>query len=135
MKINKLNLAKNFIAIKNIANINILICYKKLFCKKGILNNYGSYSLICVIFLHFIFIIIYYAKNLNKKIKKIIYKITFAIKNLDLINKKEKNIKVGEILQKTKFFKKEKVVNNKKKITKKSKQTSKRKKISSKKMR
>ena len=121
MKINKLNLAKNFIDIKNIANINILICYKKLFCKKGILNNYGSYSLICVIFLHFIFIIIYYAKNLNKKIKKIIYKITFAIKNLDLINKKEKNIKVGEILQKTKFFKKEKVVNNKKKIIKKSK--------------
>ena len=34
MKINKSELFKNFIDIKNIANINILVCYKKLFCKK-----------------------------------------------------------------------------------------------------
>ena len=39
MKIDKSELLKNFIDIKNIANINILACYKVLFTKKGILNN------------------------------------------------------------------------------------------------
>ena len=36
MKIDKDKIFKNFIDIKNVANINILKCYKTLFSKKGI---------------------------------------------------------------------------------------------------
>ena len=57
MKFDKSELYKNFIDIKNIANINLLVCYKKLFTKKGIINNYGNFSLMSVIFLHFIIIL------------------------------------------------------------------------------
>ena len=46
MKIDKSKIYKNFIDIKNLANINLLVCYNRLFSKKGILNNYGCFSLI-----------------------------------------------------------------------------------------
>ena len=41
MNINKERFFENFINIKNIANFNFLVCYKKLFNKEGILNNIG----------------------------------------------------------------------------------------------
>ena len=104
MKINITELYKNFIDIKNIMNINILVCYKKLFCKKGLLYNYGSYILIGVILLHWIFIIIYYSKNSNKKIEIELNKITFGIKNMHLLIPKEK--KMNGI----KIFKREKIL-------------------------
>ena len=85
MKIDKSELIKNFINIKSIVNINILVCYKVLFSKKGILNNYGCYCLIFVIFLHLIIIIIFYAKNLIKKIQLQIKDIAFGIKNYHLL--------------------------------------------------
>ena len=43
MSINKEKLLVKFKNIKNQVNFNFLICYKKLFCKKGILNNVGCY--------------------------------------------------------------------------------------------
>mgnify|MGYP006873051112 CR=1 FL=1 len=46
LKINTSKLFDNFININNIANFNILVCYKVLFSKKGISKNYGSISLI-----------------------------------------------------------------------------------------
>ena len=85
-------------------NINILVCYKKLFCKKGLLYNYGSYILIGVILLHWIFMIIYYSKNSNKKIEIELNKITFGIKNMHLLIPKEK--KMNGI----KIFKREKIL-------------------------
>ena len=50
MHIDKAKLYKNFIDIKNIANINILVCYKVLFSKKGIIQNYGSFILMPIIY-------------------------------------------------------------------------------------
>ena len=101
MDIDKKKLLDNFKNIKNIANLNLLVCYKSLFSKKGISKNIGSYIIIIIILIHIITMIIFYTKHFNllkKKIKKIIY----AIKNIELINddnyrknerikKKEKN--------------------------------------------
>ena len=108
MKINKLGLYKNFIDIKNIININILVCYKVLFTKKGILNNYGCFSLMAVIILHFIIIIIFYAKHLINKIRIKIKDISFGIQNFYLLqeenNRKEyiKKINIKSYNQKPK---------------------------------
>ena len=43
MNINKTKLYENFINIKNIANLKILRCFRKLFSKKGISRNIGNY--------------------------------------------------------------------------------------------
>ena len=74
MHINKNKLFKNLVDIRNIANINILKCYKNLFTLKGILYNIGSYIIIAIIIFHFISTILFYLKEFNiikKKIKKI----------------------------------------------------------------
>ena len=76
MNINKAQLLENFKAIKNIANLNILVCYKKLFKKDGIINNIGCYIMSGIIFFHLITIIVFYAKGfilLKKKINKLIF--------------------------------------------------------------
>ena len=71
MNINKNNLLKNFIDIKNLANFNFFVCYKNLFNKKGLLYNIGSYIILCFIFFHFLSIIIFCSSQYNKLIKKI----------------------------------------------------------------
>ena len=97
IKINKTKLIKDFIDIRNIANINILICYDVLFSKKGISKNYGSYSLIPMIVIHFILLILFYTKHSYNQIKDKIINISFNIDNLGLLkteeNKKEKRLK------------------------------------------
>ena len=72
MKIDKRKLLENFINIKNFANFNFLLCYKKLFCKKGILNNIGSYVIFAIIFFHIITLIIFYINQFPSLKKKII---------------------------------------------------------------
>ena len=49
MKIDKDKLLANFKNIKNVANLNILVCIKKLFSKVGILENIGFYIFIAII--------------------------------------------------------------------------------------
>ena len=44
MNINKAKILDNFKNIYNLINYKFLVCYKKLFNKKGILNNVGSYN-------------------------------------------------------------------------------------------
>jgi len=100
MKINRAELFINSIDIKNIANINILVCYKKLFCKKGILYNYGSFSLDVIILFHLLFIIIFYSKNLYRKIEDIINEITFGINNLHLFSKTREELGAVKIVKK-----------------------------------
>ena len=90
IKIDKNKLYENFMDIENILNINILVCYKTLFTKNGLLKNYGSYSLIIIIITHFIFIIIFYVKKLYNEIKEEINKISLCINNLQLLNKGNK---------------------------------------------
>ena len=80
MKINKTELYKNFVDIKNIMNINILICYKNLLTKDGIIYNIGSYIIIAIIIFHIICFFIFYIKKF-KVLKKRIKDIIFAIKN------------------------------------------------------
>ena len=85
MHINMTKLKDNFINVKNVANLNILICYKKLLTIEGIVYNIGSYIVIAIIILHIISIIIFYAKQKNL-LKQKINDIVFAINNLALVN-------------------------------------------------
>ena len=82
-KIDKSKLFDNFIDVKNIANINLLVCYKVLFSKKGLEKNYGFFSLIPKILFHFILSILFCTKKQFNKIKQKI----IAIKN-EIINLK-----------------------------------------------
>ena len=98
IKIDKSKLYENFIDIKNIANINILVCYKVLFAKKGLILNYGSYSLMIIITAHLIIIFIFHLKNLYSKIQKKINKISLILNNLDYLNKRNEQDKSQERL-------------------------------------
>ena len=90
MKIDKDKTFKNFIDIKNVANINILKCYKALFSKKGFRHNIGSLTIIPIFIFHIICIFIFYKTQLDK-IKDKINDIIFGIKNWKLyINSKRK---------------------------------------------
>ena len=85
MNINKGKILENFIDIKNIANICILSCTEKLFCKNGIIKNIGFYLIMALILFHIITIFIFYKRQKNS-INKIIKDIIFAIKNFKLLN-------------------------------------------------
>ena len=102
MSINKEKLLDKFKNIKNKVNFNFLICYKKLFCKKGVLNNVGCYIILLIILFHIITIFVFSMKQfsiLKNKIKKIVslkekekdisYKIT---KKFQFNNKKKSPI-------------------------------------------
>ena len=102
MKIDKTKLYKNFIDIKNIANINLLVCYKVLFSKKGLINNYGSYSILVIIISHFIIIIIYYTKNLYSQIQNIINNISLILDNFEFLFKQTGEYKNKERLKNSK---------------------------------
>ena len=82
MKIDKSKLLDNFIDMKNIVNINLLVCYSVLFSKKGIKNNYGCFSLIPIILLHFLLMILFCTKKQFMKITQIIKGIKNGIINL-----------------------------------------------------
>ena len=81
ININKTKLYENFINIKNIANFQILSCFSVLFTKKGIIKNYGSYSLIIIILTHFIIILIFIIKKVFLNIISIIKDLTYGLKN------------------------------------------------------
>ena len=118
IKIDGEKIYENFIDIKNIANINILVCYKVLFSIKGLIKNYGSYCIIVILIIHLIIIMIYYLKKLYNRIHNIINNISFRFYKF-LPIKKGKN---KEILKaKTKQLKKEKKKKSNKKNKKKSK--------------
>ena len=89
ININKTKFYENYINIRNIANINILICYKVLFSKKGLKNNYVSYSISAIIIFHLFCIILYYAKYMFNQLISIIKHISYGIKNRVLIFKKK----------------------------------------------
>ena len=89
MNINKTKLYENFVNIKNYVNLNILVCYKQLFSKKGLLHNIGFYIFIPIITFYFICIIIFYNKDMNI-IKQSIKDITFGITNYKLVKETTK---------------------------------------------
>ena len=64
MNINKTKLFEKFIDIKNLVNINLLVCYKVLFSKKGIIKNIGSdvcSSDLLFLLLFYILFVLYYS--------------------------------------------------------------------------
>ena len=83
---------------KNIANINLLICYKVLFTIKGIFKNIGSVLIICFSIFHSFCIVNFYQKQFIK-IEKEINDIIFGINNWKLIinENKEKRRKAKEL--------------------------------------
>ena len=109
IKIDKEKLKSNFIHIKNIANVEVIKCYK-LFFSKNIKNNIGFYiiSLIIILLIVTIFIFYFHEYNsFNKKIKEI-----FDIKNLEKseeLNKGSNN----EINQDNEKESIEEIINNK----------------------
>ena len=98
ININKTKLYENFVNFRNIANVNLLKCYKVLFSKSGIIKNYGCLSLMPLLLIHFI-IILFYAKNLYKKIEEKIKDISNGIKNWDLVKEEEREKKKQERLK------------------------------------
>ena len=63
MKIDKQKLLANFKDIKNIANINMLACTKKLFSKLGITTNIGFFIIIFIVLFRIIALFIFYIKQ------------------------------------------------------------------------
>ena len=62
IKINKYDLYKSFIDIKNIANIHLMKCYNTVLKVQSLKNNYGSYILLFIILIFFLCFILFYAK-------------------------------------------------------------------------
>ena len=108
IKVDKSKLYDNFFDVKNIANINLLVCYKVLFSKKGMKNNYGSYFIMFIIILHFILIILFFAKGYFKKIYKKIQSIKSAINNWKSLLAERKRRKSEIKLEREKTIKEQK---------------------------
>ena len=113
---------------KNLVNLKIMKCYKKLFSKQGLKYNIGNYFLLSIIFLYiigFIFFIFKGFNSLKNKINKMIYKIKKSNKNKEInqqntkgeeqIIKDKKKINNDKIFNKNKKKKKNEIIINKKK--------------------
>ena len=111
MKIDTNELLRNFVDIKNIANLNLLTCYDVLFNKNGIIYNIGSFVIIFIIIIHLICFFGFYYKYLNQ-IKQKIKDIIFGIRNYNSNPTEEKEAR-------KKTIKKKKIKNNGKQIKKK----------------
>ena len=71
IKIGKNNLIKNFKNIHNIANIQIMKCYKKVFNKRDLLKNYGFFIIASILVLLIICLILFFVKYYNVLIKEL----------------------------------------------------------------
>ena len=89
MNINKTKLLDNFKNVYNIANLNILVCVKKLFTKIGMIKNVGSYIMILIIIIHITDLFIFFISQFEK-LEKIIKDIVYAIKNIKFIKDNNK---------------------------------------------
>ena len=118
MKINRTKLYENFVDFKNIANIKLMHCYKKLFTKDGIIINIAFFAIIPMIIFHFIAIIIFYKKQ-KKEIFEEIKDINFAIKNWELVKADKKERKMKKRLER---LNQKKIKNKNKKINKEEKE-------------
>ena len=83
---NKEEFIHKFLDIKKTANLDIIKCYKLLFSKEGLIFNIGSYILLIILFLFFIFSTIFCFKGF-KEINNII--------NIFIKMKKENKFKIN----------------------------------------
>ena len=111
-KFNKNEFFKNFINIKNIANIDIIKCYKIVLNFKNLINNYGFYiigSIMLLLILSiFIFRFVSYERMREDlfNMSKILNKIS-EIKDITQINENKKSLK--KINKKSKGKKRRKI--------------------------
>ena len=74
MIINKTQLFDNIKDIRNLVNMNILLCYKillSIISLKGIIHNAGSLILSCIFLFHTISVFIFYIRQYKKILQKI----------------------------------------------------------------
>ena len=117
IRFNKDELRKSFTNINNLMNLNVMKCYKIIFKKNNIINNFGFYFMSIIIVLFFIFLIIFKYKSFDK-LKKEIEVIITALKP-NIINlpngknvKKIKTKKKTKKKQKKNFFRKKRINQN-----------------------
>ena len=79
-----------FVNIKRVANLDVMKCYRNLFTKEGILNNYVSFIMLPIILFHIISFIIFHYRDLNL-IRNIIRDIISFRKIMEIINSKKKD--------------------------------------------
>lgn len=101
-KFKKDDILKSFTDVKSILNLNIMKCFKVALSIKNLKNNYGFFIMLTILILFFITLFIFTSisfKKLKKKIKTIIWALTFNEKPLkkkrlknkpDIVLKKEK---------------------------------------------
>ena len=80
IKIDK-NRLKASLNLKNLINIQVLKCYKKLFTKNGLFYNMGSYILLSIIFLYIFSLIYLIFKDYSFLKNEIINLFKFSINN------------------------------------------------------
>ena len=85
----KNKLYDRFTNIKNIANINVLKCYKSIFNLDAYKYNYANLIMISIIFFFLITFFILYCKDYYY-LKKILDMIVYFKLNVHLIKKKER---------------------------------------------
>ena len=101
IKFNKNEFLKSFTDIKNMFNLNIIKCYKKVLKIKRLIKNYGFFIVGSIIILYFISLFIFSSYSYDK-IKGEIFNIIFALKvnanpikkNIDKNKKKKKILKI-----------------------------------------
>ena len=109
-KFNKNEFFKSFTDIKNIANINIIKCYKVVLKLKNLISNYGFIIIGSIMLLFIITIFIFIFKS-HKKIKKYLYK-------MSILSDKIKPRKIQPIIKENKNSKKIKFKKHKKRKNK-----------------
>ena len=131
ISINKNKLIQKFFDFKKTTNICIVKCYKKVFCKEGIIDNIGSYIILTIIVITIILAIIFRLKGFAIFKKKIIKIMTNLNQNIiqkqktinnklnnNVINKKKLINNLQKIKQTKKLINK---LDSKKNILKKNK--------------
>ena len=92
MELDSKNLINNFLDIKRITNIEIIKCFKTVFDKKNIKNNYGFFIIIFIMVLFYICLIVFYCKYLEK----IICEFQNIIKAINDINNEDNQITINK---------------------------------------
>ena len=82
-----------------LANLDVMRCYKNLFTKDGILNNYGSFIILPIIFFHIISYIIFNFRDFNLIRNKIIEITNFKKVFYSINQKKNNDNNINEIEQ------------------------------------
>ena len=90
----KNKLYQSFTDVKNIMNIHLLKCYKKVFTKESLKNNYGFFIFLIIFVLFFITLILFISKyytSLKNEINTIVDAKNNSNKLIIVNNNKNKN--------------------------------------------